>query len=243
MTEFVPAKINDRWELMLPEFRRQFHSDRPEWEAGRLASCAETMFPGAVVWDIGAEQGDFTALYRQWVGPGGRVVAVEPSPPYWPCVRQTWEANGFGEPPGWFVGFASNETSGAQVRSTVADEPGPDGWPACSVGQIIPDFGFRHLAQQTNETPQVRLDELAEPAPDVITIDIEGAEWHCLSGCAGLFETVRPLIYVSVHDRPIVEWYDRTFLDLHRLMLGFDYDGTFLPYLGEGETMWLYAPR
>ncbi len=113
MTSEVPApgRINDRWELMLLPHRITFHRDRHQWEAGRLAHCAERMTPGMVIYDVGAECGDFTALYRTWVGSAGAVVPVEPQPAYWPAIRAHWEANGGGAPEAWFPGFAGEATT------------------------------------------------------------------------------------------------------------------------------------
>ena len=114
------------------------------------------MEPGMTVYDLGAESGDFTALYRSWVGPSGLVVAVEPSPPYWPSIRQTWEANDFGPPPAWFSGFVSDVTDLTPPLDEMADQRENDGtgWPQSSNGPVVPDFGFRHLCQQADSTPR-----------------------------------------------------------------------------------------
>ncbi|MEX2253640.1 MAG: FkbM family methyltransferase [Thermoleophilaceae bacterium] len=237
-----PGRINDRWELMLLPHRVEFHAKRPRWEAPRLASCAERTEPGMSVWDIGAEEGDFTSLYRSWVGEAGRLVAIEPQPAYWPAIRQTWEANALGDPPGVFCGFASDITEAHPPRDAL--EAGRvlsrDGWPACSIGSVQPDFGFRHLAQQTDSTPQVTLDDLAElhGQPDVIVMDIEGAEVQALRGASELLASAPLLVYVSAHPVPMREWYGVEMRDLHELMLGHGYAGT---YLGaEIEEFWLF---
>ena len=163
MTKIVDTLINDRYPLRVTADRHDFHRVRPEWESKRLESCVELMEPGMTVYDLGAESGDFTALYRSWVGPSGLVVAVEPSPPYWPSIRQTWEANDFGPPPAWFSGFVSDVTDLTPPLDEMADQRENDGtgWPQSSNGDVIPDFGFRHLCQQADSTPQVTIDDLA----------------------------------------------------------------------------------
>ena len=40
----------------------------------------QTVKPGDVVWDIGANVGLYTELFCKWVGPSGNVVAFEPNP-------------------------------------------------------------------------------------------------------------------------------------------------------------------
>lgn len=240
--------INDLYPLVMSPDRVEFHAARPKWEKGRLESCAELMKPGHVIIDVGAECGDFTSLYRTWVGDMGTVIPVEPQPAYWPSIRQTWEANGFTEPPrAWFPGFAADFNSLDTFRDELETEHHwpADAWPPCSNGTIIPDFGFRHLAQQAADTPAVRMDTFCETAgisPDAIVFDIEGAEWHALVGCHGLMVGCRPLIWVSVHEPTMAAWYGKALADILDLAKAVDYTATELPHHGEGETFWLLAP-
>jgi FkbM family methyltransferase len=251
MSVMVPAKINDRWELVLPDFRRDFHAERPWWEAGRLAVMSERVEPGMCVYDVGAEAGDFTVLYKGWAGDGGSVVPIEPAPAMWPCIRETWRANGWVDSDGWFAGFASDVTAEPSAKFYEGDLTlMADGWPTMALGKVVADPGFRHLAQQTNHTAQVRLDDLGKvigvPMPDVVVLDVEGAEFEALRGSAGLMIVRRPLFFVSVHDigewNSLSGWYGRTVEDIHQLMAGFDYTGTLLPENGEGEHFYLYEP-
>lgn len=239
----IPSRINDRWDIVLPQDRHEFHLARPNWESERLASMHERLEDGMNVFDVGAESGDFTALYKLWVGPG-EVLPVEPSLPYWPSIRQTWEANGFDAPRFTFTGFASDVT-----RLITKKEPGESlvhGWPECSVGGISPDFGFRHLAQDTDRTPQVTLDHLAGKTfvPDVIVMDIEGAEYRALKGAQNLLREHKLLVWVSVHPPTMKAWYGKTPADIDRLMWSLGYDGALLAPAGrDGEDYVFYAPR
>lgn len=245
--DVVEVHVNGKWPVLLLPHRKTFHDARPLWERGRLESCAERMQPGMVVWDVGAEEGDFTALYRTWVGPQGAVVPIEPQPAYWPAIRATWEGNGFDPPVAWFPGFAGATTTIHEFPDYLADMGWPvKDWPGCSEGRVRPDFGFRHLAQQAESTPQVRLDALADisgVAPDAIVMDIEGAEIRALEGCEGLCTGPRPpLLWVSVHEPTMLDWYGATLADLLGVMDGYDYNATELPHHGEGETFWLFEP-
>jgi FkbM family methyltransferase len=245
VTAFVEALINLRYPLVLPEDRVVFHAMRPTWEAERLSDMFPRVEECMTIFDIGAESGDFTALYRSWVGPDGAVIPVEPSVPYWPSIRQTYEANSFAPPPLSFAGFASSITD-----LHPPDAPGDyewivrDGWNAWSVGQVMPDFGFRHLCQETAYTPQITLTDLALEAgmPQVIVLDIEGAEYDAMVGMAGLVELAgneRPLVYISVHPPTMLEWYHRTVPELQELMASYGYDGVYLGTHG-GEDFWRY---
>lgn len=245
----IETRINGRWPVMLTEDRFDFHEARPKWEAGRLASCAERFETGMVVYDVGAECGDFTSLYRSWVGPSGTVVPFEPQPRYWPSIRATWEANGFGDPPlAWWPGFAGDTTTLHVFESDLHNAGWPKAdWPASSDGPIVPDVGFRHLAQQAEMIPSVRLDAFADISgvrPDIVVMDIEGAEWHALSGATYLMRSHRrPLFYVSVHEATMRDWYGTSLDDIHELCKAHDYGFTELPYNGEAETFWLLEPR
>ena len=72
-TYFYPTRINDTWTMRLPS-HRALQYIRPEgggkWELERLAAMHDTIKPSDVVYDIGAEQGDMTALFAQWAPEG-----------------------------------------------------------------------------------------------------------------------------------------------------------------------------
>lgn len=245
--------INGLYEVaMLPD-RISFHAMRPNWEAERLACMSQRITPGMTVFDIGAESGDFTALYRSWTGPTGTIVAVEPQPRYWPSIRQTWELNfGFGVPPRNVVGFASDKTVVPERGPswTAHDEAlthlGAHGWPKCSDGTVVPDFGFKHLCQQSTECPQWRLDDLAAHLglrPDAIVIDIEGAEWHAIQGCEGLIQPdgCRPLLYVSVHEATMFDWYGHFTGEIIKHLRFHGYREELLGW--NGEDYWFFYPE
>lgn len=51
-----------------------------EYEADLKKILEQTVRPGDVVWDVGANVGVYTELFCKWVGPEGGVVAFEPNP-------------------------------------------------------------------------------------------------------------------------------------------------------------------
>jgi FkbM family methyltransferase len=229
---FAPGLICDLWKLWLPGFRVAFHHERPDWERGRLESVHERLKPGMRAWDIGAEHGDMSALYRSW---GADVVLVEPSPPYWSCARRTFEANGFEPPSAWYDGFAADVT----IRGI--GDFGTYGWPAYSLAPVIPDYGFRHLAQD-RDTARITVDDLSRLTgrPDALMVDVEGAEHAVLMGARNVLAAGNVLAWVSVHEPTMLDWYGRTLDNLHALMASVGYSGELLPSHGEAETFWLY---
>lgn len=245
LVTMIEGTINERWSLMLPDFRVKFHADRPKWEAGRLADMADRIEEGMTIFDVGAEHGDFTALYRSWTG--SPVIPVEPAAAYWPCIKATFEANGYEAPYGYFRGFAG-DVDLPEVNRERWDIPGAVpgfgvySWPREARGPVVEDPGFLHLSAHRNIHPVITLDTLADAlfVPDIVVMDIEGAEWHALSGCTHLMHGGRTTFYVSVHEPTLWNWYEKTLVDIHDLCASFDYAGTELPHNGEGETFWRF---
>lgn len=244
MVNMVPGLINDTYELYMPDFRVDFHAERPWWEKGRIEHCAEYMSPGMTVLDIGAEHGDFTALYKQFVGPFGDVIPIEPMPHYWPYIRMTYAANQMNDPSLYYVGLIGIDTVGPR-------RPIDRAWPAESEGEGIPDGGFAHL-RQNRDHPVSTIDNISKVIrPDAIVLDIEGAEFLALQGGRLTLRAHRPLVWVSVHDiddgagwpGPLFGWYRATARDIDEFMSDLEYDREELPSHGEGERFVFYSPR
>lgn len=249
------TRINERWELLLPEHRAA-RPEWPEWERERLAAMAERIGPGDVVFDVGAEEGDFPALWASW---GAEVVMVEPNPRVWPNIRAIFRANELEDRVrGWFVGFVGEKVDlyrpdwmtehvGALWR--VGDEPHGcvpgRPWPQCAYGPVIGDHGFLVLPERP-DCPVTTVDELAARygAPTVITLDVEGAEATVLRGAARTLREERPTVFVSVHiDLP---WIDEKYPgDTREVVLSLMGQAG---YVGEHlatdhEEHWAFRPR
>jgi FkbM family methyltransferase len=233
------GKINARWDLIMPDFRVEFHAKRELWEASRLAAMFDEVEEGQTIVDVGAEHGDFTALYRQWVGDSGVVVPVEPQSIYWPCIRETWKANGYPEIPPCYRGFVDDQ--GTDAEALYHDE-----WPDEANPEVIADPGFLHLSSKDFTVPRISLDYLAGYLPAVIdhvVLDIEGAELLALQGARRLMSSVRPTMWVSVHPPPLWEWYGASPEDIETYAYTMDYTTEILPSNGEGEAFWVLRPR
>lgn len=217
----IKTLINQRWELLLPEHRAA-RPEWPTWEMKRLHAMHARLFEGLVVYDVGTEEGDFSALLAQWVGPTGEVHLFEPNPRVWPNIKAIFEANGF-KPGGCWSGFAANETRGSgRVES----------WPACADGPLIGDHGFCNLHERP-DLPRIKLDDYAfitGVVPNAITIDCEGSEFEVLKGAEEILRAHRPTVWVSVH--PIFMWqnYCQYEHDLFRFMWDLGYKHKVLDY-------------
>jgi FkbM family methyltransferase len=160
-------------------------------------ALAELIEPGQTVYDVGANIGFFTIFCSRLVGPQGRVYAFEPIPENLVTLRRnialnkltnvvvveqalsasTGTAQMFVSP--WSA-FHSLNVDGASKR----ENHGPDG------GEI------------TVET--ITLDEFVSQAgvsaPDLVKLDVEGAELLVLEGMRETLRSTQPLLLVEVHD-------------------------------------------
>lgn len=223
--------INGRWPMMLLNHRAA-RPEWPWWEAHTLALAHHLIEPGMVVWDVGSEEGDFPALFGTW---GAEVVLIEPNPNVWPQIRIHWKANVERDPLACLVALASDVNDGA----TPDFDTGYDGvWPVVSEGKIMPEHGFRHLSEHRSVTPQIRLDNATLPAPDLITMDIEGGELHALRGMTATLATAHPIVLVSVHPAFMADLYGESAMDIRELMRGLGYEGRMI--CADHEEHWLY---
>lgn len=239
-----PTLINDRWTVMLPEHRADLDklSDGywRVWERDRFASMARNIKPGMTVYEIGVEQGDLTSVVATFGGPENMVL-IEPNPDLWPNIKATWEANGYARPRANLVALL-----GEQSRPAVAqdfDGTDRDGWPACAYGPIHTARSFRllNMIEFTHVTPTVALDDFRASCgvkPDVLNIDVEGAELCILRGGRSLLALDRPLVYLSIHEEFMRDWFQQTADMIHEYMRDLGYVGHHIGY--DHEDHWVF---
>ncbi len=267
MAKMIETWLNDRWPLLLPEHR----AARPEWyywEAGRLASMwhhlghstpmhvstdlggraimqVPDLEPREVVYDIGAEEGDFPALFSSW---GCDVVLFEPNDRVWPNIKAIWEANQLRPPLAVVPAFVGAEPRGDVLVSTW--EPGGiAGWPDWADGDVIHDHGFKTMPEYP-EIPVVTIDEMVNafdtPPPTALTLDVEGAEYEVLLGARSVLQEHKPKVWVSIHDEFASEQYGRgnVYGDIRRLFAdcGYPDDGRGVFIASDHEEHWQWLP-
>lgn len=213
------------WTLWLPEHR----AARPEmdwWEKPRLESMWHNLRPGDVLFDIGTEEGDLSALFARWVASedefvDGGIVLVEPNPMVWPNVKAIFEHNDIAAPLACFVGFTGAEE---KLRGAQFDAHFVDAWPPCADGPMIGDHGFLNICERP-DVPAVTIDWLVRGAraPDAITMDIEGAELLALRGAERTLREHKPLVWVSIHPEFSRDMYGLSRDDLLAYMAGLGY--------------------
>lgn len=194
MVEMIETEINGRWTLKLPKHR----AERPEWKTGweveRLDDIANHFLGRkGLILDIGGEEMDMSGLYASW---GLDVAIIEPNCAVWPNGLAIFRANNLPDPVATYVGFAADETS-----SQFDLKPKRNVWPACALGPVISDHGFKEL-HDSPDIPRVTVDDFCSInslIPDAITIDVEGSEWHVLKGAEQTLIKYAPTVWVSVH--------------------------------------------
>lgn len=143
--------------------------------------------PDDVFYDVGGHRGYFTLLAAITSGPGARVFTFEPLPENFAAIEAVRKANGLDqvEVLPWAIGDSSGE----------ADLYRPESGDS-AVPSLLPSRDARRL-RVTIE----RLDAVASehPPPDVVKVDVEGAEDRVLEGARSLLESTCPRWVIEVH--------------------------------------------
>lgn len=185
--------IDDRTSLWVPtEWDRQAIEahERPV-----LKALQQLVRPGHVVYDIGANVGLFSVLMARWAGDTGWLYAIEPNPVCVCFLRANLErarAHRY-----TIVPLAMSDRQGecaftANYATTLvgagADSPATVHKPG-------------HQIRVDADTLDQIIDKWQLRAPDVIKIDIEGAERVAIAGMMRTLERARPTILVELHGR------------------------------------------
>lgn len=170
-----------------------YHLGVYEPETSRF--LAAHLRPGDTFWDLGANAGYHTLMGARAVGPTGRVIAVEPDPGTCAILREQLELNGVGHCT--IVQAAVSDRAGtARLVQRASD-------PRANALEEIDNPAIDNRVGTVIEVPSLTLEELAAryPAPDLVKMDIEGAEVQALPGGRALLSAAkRPArLLVAVH--------------------------------------------
>lgn len=169
-----------------------------------VRSFVAAVSPGDVVWDVGAHGGLYSICTRFLADPS-RLVGIEPNPHVYPGLERV---------------FAALPGSNTSLNLALGDADGtrrmavdPDGGTAST----FPDTDSIASEEDAYETVTVRTRRAETlvatdgvPAPDVVKIDVEGAEDRVLDGLEPLVDDVRCLFVEAHHmDRRFEELDDR----------------------------------
>lgn len=160
--------------------------------AGRLDVAAEYLeefrryIPvGAVVLDVGACLGDYTVTFAEMVGPGGIVVAVEPNPPVFECLKHNLK--------GYANVIVGDCALGARKGAATFDVD------ARNIG------ASRIIKDPIGPVAVMALDDIWnwERGLDFIKIDAEGCEPEILDGAVETIGKFRPVMLIEIDTRAL----------------------------------------
>jgi len=193
---WLKAACSDRIERVLtdepPLWVRPAHryvDERYEHEVRRRLKTL--VRPGDTVLDIGAHIGLFSVVAARWVGPGGRVVAFEPSPETRAALVDHLELNRVRDRVD-VRGEAIAAVSGAADFFSVAFSP------ESTLNPVHSRLG----EASSLRVPVTTIDTFCEAnliGPRVIKIDVEGLELQALRGAARTIGRARPAVLVEMH--------------------------------------------
>lgn len=156
------------------------------YELEKRKAFSKAVQPGDVVYDIGANVGYFSLLASVLTGEEGKVYAFEPLQRNVYFIRRHLELNRL--------------TNVEVIESAVANQP----------GEAFFDTGastaMGHLAAAGEvKVKVVTLDQLIAEGritpPQIIKVDVEGAESLVMQGARQLLMTYRPKIFLDTHGR------------------------------------------
>lgn len=165
------------------------------WNEAEYAAFRAAMTPGAVVFDVGANVGAYALLFGHWTGARGRVFAFEPSPSAFAGLSGHVRLNGL-------TGIVT------PVQAAVGAQP------EVRPFVVAPTAGEGRLAtpldgdRTTVPVPVTTIDEFCrreQVTPDLIKIDVEGAELDVLRGARETIARTRGRLALFVELHP-AQW-------------------------------------
>ena len=190
------------------------------YELPKQRSLERFVRPGMTIFDIGAQAGFYTLLFSRLTGPSGTVYAFEP------CA---YEAHYL------LDHIRMNGLRNVRVIQAAV-------WAASGLGALTVDRGQTQNAisgftDSILQVPTLSLDGLNLPPPNLIKMDVEGAESAVLEGAKRTLEHHRPVVFVALHGaeqrRACAEFLQASNYELYEL------DGT--PLADDARTDEIYA--
>ena len=153
------------------------------YELDKQVLFSKYIKPGNIVYDVGANAGFYSLLSSLLVSETGKVYSFEPLPANISYLKKHIELNKLGNVK-VIEKAVSNKVS--TVRFNFGDNR--------SAGHISNDGEI--------EVETISIDEFisqGNPSPDIIKMDIEGAEYDALFGAKKLLRTKKPVIFLATH--------------------------------------------
>jgi FkbM family methyltransferase len=161
-----------------------------EPEAQELLS--KVLRPGMVYYDVGANVGFFAVIAARLLTPSGRVICFEPLPENARQIEYNAKLNGFENI------TVRCQALGGSNRQDVFNTSVEPTWGMLSTVGKAPERALGQIPVDVRT-----LDSLCVPgglpAPDLIQVDIEGAEAEFLEGARETLTVQRPILVIELH--------------------------------------------
>jgi FkbM family methyltransferase len=161
------------------------------YESEKAQLLVRHVKPGGTFYDVGANVGFYTLLASRLLGPTGRVIAFEPSPRNLGFLRHHLVLNSATNVE--VLDLAISDSEGV-TQFSVGDDPKKSKITAAA------DIAAGDITVRTTTLDRL-MGEL--PPPDLIEMDIEGAEYAALCGAEQLLRRSSPAIFLSTHGQDV----------------------------------------
>lgn len=198
-----------------------------EWPLQQLID--RELAKGLTFFDLGANGGFFSIIAARAVGGDGRVISVDPDPDNCASIREQRELNAFSH-------WEARHAAVSDVRSTMQ-------FSFSRAGASTGHLGAPRHGEHTIDVETLTLDELASEYgdPDLIKVDVEGAETLVLRGGRRVINEVRPRWIIELHGPELAREVRDTFVGANYAI--YSLDGREVPAEGEPPSHILARPR
>ena len=152
------------------------------YEPQETVLAARILRPGMIAFDIGANWGYFTLVCAYLVGPGGRVVSLEPHPRLASTLRENVGSNDLQQVRVLELGAAA--ATGVATFIDYPDDGGNRGLSRMTDGAERGDFSGVTVAldELLDHDVKIRTGHQRPNVVDLVKIDVEGVEHQVLEG-------------------------------------------------------------
>jgi FkbM family methyltransferase len=184
------------------------------WEPKTTRYLCDSLSPGAVFLDIGANAGYFSLLASRRVGESGKVLAVEPNPAMVKQLHQNTERNGLTN-----ISIAEVACSDSvEVRDLYVGNPYNTGNSSLSRDNLA----WTKSVQVTCTTTDLLIEKYNFQRVDLVKIDVEGAELQVLRGMTTVLKRLRPRIIIELIPS-LLEGFSTTVAAINEYLAAFQY--------------------
>ena len=163
-----------------------------------------TTLNGKTIWDVGAAIGYHTFTFAACVGDYGMVVAFEPNTFNTERLTQILNRNVELKPRVMLKECALGNMNGEEMFSFSSEIENGKSTGSHLVNTFLPEPESSYKTFHQKNVDVYKIDTLIEnkvvPTPDIIKIDVEGAESFVLDGARKLLTVYKPILLIEIHN-------------------------------------------